>query len=275
MAKSKKANGKKYKIPAVQKTFAILELFVHDSRPRTMSEVSRTLALPISTTSSLLYTILSCGYLARDEDGRFSLSLKLWAEGRCAHGLTQLQEVASAAMQKLTRETGLTSVLAVQDGDQLVWIGKIDGNRDIRLAAQVGKRMHPHHTSSGKAILAYLPEERVQKIVESAGLPKFTRNTITSLGALKRELAGVRQRGYATDDEETSIGIRGAGAPIFDSNGAVVASVAVGGPTFDFDPNMKTVILKVQTAARKISGKLGYSKMPVGSRSATQGSAQV
>jgi DNA-binding IclR family transcriptional regulator len=260
MARSKKANGKKYRIPAVQKTFAILELFANDNRPRTMSEVSRTLALPVSTTSSLLYTILSCGYLARDEGGHFTLSLKLWGQGSRAHGQTQLQEVANAAMQRLTRETGLTSVLAVQDGDQLVWIDKIDGNREIRLAAQIGRRMHPHHTSSGKAILAYLSGEQVQKIVESAGLPKFTRNTITSVGALKKELAGVRKLGYATDDEETAIGIRGAGAPIFDSNGSVIAAVAVGGPAFDFEPSMKSVILKVQAAAQTISEKLGYNK---------------
>jgi len=125
----------------------------------------------------------------------------------------------------------------------------------------VGKRMHPHHTSSGKAILAYLPGEQVKKIVESVGLPKFTRNTITSLGALKKELAEVRQRGYATDDEETAVGIRGAGAPIFDSNGNVVASVAVGGPVFDFDPKMKRVIFKVKTTAEMISERLGYSQV--------------
>ena len=76
-------------------------------------------------------------------------------------------------------------------------------------------------------------------------------------------------------DEETAIGIRGAGAPIFDSNGAVVASVAVGGPAFDFDPNMKTVILKVQTAAQKISGRLGYNKASAGARSAAHRSARV
>lgn len=255
----KKVDGVKYKIPAVQKAFAIIELFGEDNRPRTLSEVSRTLAIPVSTTSSLLHTMQSCGYLNRSERGAYKLTMKLLAESHKAVGKTQLREIARTAMKKLTEATGLTSVLAIQDADQLVWIEKIEGTKDIRLAAQVGKRMHPHHTSSGKAILAHLPRAEFEQIVKSCGLPKFTPKTITTMQGLKRELAEVRRLGYAIDNGETAAGVRGAGAPIFDSSGKVIASVAIGGTVFDFDSNTKRMISEVKLSADKISEALGYS----------------
>jgi DNA-binding IclR family transcriptional regulator len=254
-----KKDTEKYKIPAVQKAFAILELFAQDNQPRSLSEVSRIFGLPVSTTSSLLNTIVSCGYLGRNDRGAYSLTTKLLAQSNNAVGQAQLLEVSRPAMKELTDSTGLTSVLAVQESYRLVWIDKVDGSNDIRLAAQVGKLMHPHHTSSGKAILAYLPEAEFLQIVKVSGLPKFTPKTITSIRELKRELEKVRAQGYAVDDGETAVGIRGIGAPIFDSGGHVIASVAIGGTLFDFESKMKKMIPRVKAAADKISESLGYN----------------
>jgi len=263
MALGNTAGKGKYKIPAVQKTFAILELFAQDNRPRTLSEVSRTLGLPVSSTSSLLHSIQSCGYVNRDQRGRYTLTMKLLAESNKAVGHAQLRQLALPVMRDLTEATGVTSVLAVQDGDRLVWIEKVEGSKDIRLAAQVGKRMHPHHTSSGKAILAYLPGAEFERIIKSAGLPRFTAKTITSLRDLQRELARVRRQGYAIDDEETAIGIRGAGAPIFENNGNVIASVAIAGTVFDFDSKKQKMISRVKASANRISERLGYASTKV------------
>lgn len=251
-------NVERYKIPAVQKAFAILELFAEDNQPRTLSEVSRTFSLPVSTTSSLLNTIVSCGYLSRNGRGAYSLTTKLLAQGHKGVGHVHLLEVARPAMKDLTEATGLTTVLAVQESSRMVWIDKVDGSNDVRLAAQIGKRMYPHHTSSGKSILAFLPEAEVMEIVKALGLPKITPKTISSLRELKRELDKVRRQGYAVDDGETANGIRGIGAPIFDGHADVVAALAIGGTVFDFEGKMKKMISNVKAAADRISASLGH-----------------
>jgi DNA-binding IclR family transcriptional regulator len=259
---SRRSAKSKYTVPAVQKSFAVIEMFAANNTGHTLSEVSRCLKLPISTSSSLLYTMQQAGYLRRDETGHFFLSMKIVVQANKIIGQIQPRAVAKPALRKLTDSTGLTSVLAVLDMDQLVWIEKIEGTGHITLAAQVGKRMHLHHTSTGKAILAHLPPEQVQEIVESAGLVRVAPKTITSLPALRKELAIVRARGYAVDDEETAPGIRGVASPVFDHRGKLVGAVGVGGAIFEFD-GMKSIIAAVEKCASEVSEKLGYREAAV------------
>jgi DNA-binding IclR family transcriptional regulator len=120
-----------------------------------------------------------------------------------------------------------------------------------------------HHTSTGKAILAHLPDEKVEAIIKSAGLPPATKNTITSAPVLMKELARVRAQGYAIDDQETGIGMRGIAAPVFDHNAKLVGSVGVGGPVFEMDGNLKSLIASVKECAREVSAKLGYHESTV------------
>ncbi|MEW5978998.1 MAG: IclR family transcriptional regulator [Acidobacteriota bacterium] len=260
MAHSKRGSKPKYTVPAVEKSFAILEMFAARNQGYTLSEVGRLLKLPISTASSLLYTLQSCGYLYRNDKGRFFLTMKMLTEGNKALGQMKLREIAEPELKKLTLETGLASILSIRDGDQAVCIEKIEGTSPIRLASHVGKRMYLHQTSYGKAILAHTSEQQVEAIVESRGLPPATENTITSLPQLTKELTRIRAQGWALDDQETGLGIRGIAAPIFDHNGNVVAGVAVGGSVFELDKNLKAVATAVKACALRISEHLGYQE---------------
>jgi DNA-binding IclR family transcriptional regulator len=253
----------RYAVPAVEKTFAVIELFASNNRGYTLSEVSRLLKLPISTASSLLYTMQACGYLYRDAKGQFYLSMQIVIQASKVSSQLRPREIAETELIKLTATTGLTSVLAIPDGNQLVWIEKIEGTGHIQLAAQVGKRMNLHHTSTGKAILAHLPDEQVEAIIKSVGLPAQTPNTITSVTALRKELSLVRAQGYAIDNQETAIGIVGVAAPVFDHKAQLVGSVGVGGAVFEMDQNLKPVIAVVKKCAKAVSEKLGYEESAV------------
>jgi IclR family acetate operon transcriptional repressor len=121
----------KYAVPAVEKAFAVVELFAAENRGYTLSEVSRLLKLPISTTSSLLHTMHNCGYLQRDDKGQFYLSMKIVIQAYRVADQLRPREVAEPELVKLTAATGLTSVLAVLDGDRLTWIEKIEGTGQI------------------------------------------------------------------------------------------------------------------------------------------------
>jgi DNA-binding IclR family transcriptional regulator len=263
MAPPKKENRTKYAVPAVQKSFAILEMFASKNQGYTLSEVSRHLKIPVSTASSLLYTMQQCGYLIRNEKARFFLTMKLVTEANKALGQMKLREVAEPELKKLTGTTGLASLLGVRDGDQFVCIEKIEGTSQIVLASHVGKRMYLHQGAAPKALLAYLPESQVEEVLNSAGLPALTENTITSLSVLKQELARIRGQGYAIDNQEVGIGIRGVGAPLFDHNGAVVGAVGVGGSVFEIDQNLKATIVAVESCAAQISERLGYQETDV------------
>jgi len=258
MTPPKKEYRTKYTVPAVQKSFAILEMFAAKNQGYTLSEVSRRLKIPVSTASSLLYTMQHCGYLTRNEKGQFSLTMKLLTEGNKALSQMKVREVAEPELKKLTSVTGLASILGIRDGDQLVCIDKIEGTSQIMLASHIGKRMYLHQTATGKALLAYVTEQQLEEIVNSAGLPASTENTITTFSALKKELTRVRAQGYALDNQETGIGIRGVAAPVFDHGGNIIASVAVGGSVWELDQNLKAVIAAVKSCALQISEKFGY-----------------
>ncbi len=258
VAAARKTSRLKYTVPAVEKTFAVLELFAAENRGYTLSEVSRLLRLPVSTTSSLLYTMQDCGYLFRDEGGHFFLSMKLVTEAYRVLNKMHPREVAQPELVRLTAETGLTSCMAVLDGDQLVWVAKVDGSGHFKLAAQIGRRMYLHHTSTGKALLAHLPEEQVDAIVESAGLPASTDRTITSSAKLKKELARVRVQGFAVDDQETGIGIRGVASPVFDHDGKLVGSIGIAGAVFQMGNTWKRHGALVKQTAALVSERLGF-----------------
>jgi DNA-binding IclR family transcriptional regulator len=246
-------------VPSVEKAFHILEFLASQRNGYTTSELSRKFKIPISTMNNLLYTLVHCGYLQRNDKGLFRVTMKLLGEAAKLMDNTELREVAHEHLECLTRRTELASVLSVREGDQLVCIDKVDGPSQIRIASSIGKRFYLHSTSQGKAILAYASEEDVDVIVSKTGLPSLTPNTITSLSALNKELQRIRSQGYATDREENTVGIRGISAAIFDHTGRIAGAAGVGGVDFQFQDRIKEIVTEVRDCARAISERLGFS----------------
>lgn len=258
MLQKAKAQNNRYIVPAVEKAFAVLELFASDNRGYGLSEVSRLLRLPVSTVSSLLKTMLRCGYLARDERRHFFLTMKILTEANKVLNQIELRQVAQEELKLLTSLTNLASCLAMRDEDQVVYVEKIESAGHIMPVYHVGKRLHLHCTATGKALMAHLPDEEVEKVAKSVGLPPYTEHTITSLSLLKKELEKVRTQGYSVDNEETALGLLGIAAPVFDHRGKVVAAVAAGGTTVEVQQNMRNIIAQIKSSSLQISKKLGY-----------------
>ena len=212
----------------------------------------------MSSSSSLLNTLEQCGYLKRDRQRHFSLTMKLLSDGMKALDQVPLRDVAEPELKKLTEITRLGSIIAVLDGHELVCIHKIEGPSEIRIASYIGKRSPLHATGTGKAILSQLAKEEIGRIVEIAGLPAFTPNTITTVSKLHKELARFRACGYAVDDEEHGMGIRGIAAPVFDHDGRVIAAAGVGGAVFELENRMNEVIYAVKACAANISEAIGF-----------------
>jgi DNA-binding IclR family transcriptional regulator len=153
----------------------------------------------------------------------------------------------------------MTAHLAVLDRHEVTVVAKVDRPGVHRIATWVGKRMDVHCTSLGKCLVAYLPDEQVDRLISDRGLLRHNEHTIVSPERLKQELARTRALGYAVDDEEEELGGRCVGAPVWDRDGRVLAAVSVAGGTDQINADTLTTISRqVMGAALAISKELGY-----------------
>jgi DNA-binding IclR family transcriptional regulator len=137
-------------------------------------------------------------------------------------------------------------------------VAKIERAGVRRLATWIGKRVDPHCTSLGKCLIAYLPEEDLDRLVAQRGLLRHNENTIVSPVRLKEELARIRALGYALDDEEEEIGVRCIGAPVWNRDGQVIAAVSVAGTTMRINEETHDgLAAQVRQTALAISRQLG------------------
>lgn len=245
---------------AVDRTIAILEAVASRSTGLSNAELSRKLDIPKSSASYILRTLEKHGYLRRDRDtGKYRLGLKVLSLGRGSLSGLDVREVALPVMRHLMQHTGMTSHLAILDGSEAVYVEKVDSGGFIKMNTWIGRRMEVHSTSVGKALVAYLPQDRLTAIVKERGLSRRTPKTITSSAKLLRDLERVRELGYSLDDEENTLGVRCVGAPIFNAAGEVAASLNVTGTTQQINPEtLPRIADMVKEAARRISGQLGY-----------------
>jgi DNA-binding IclR family transcriptional regulator len=217
---------------AVQRAFAILELLDSSRRGWNISEMSRKLSIPKSTTHVLVLTLERLGYIRRYRSSRrYQLSLKIFALGREVLKTMPLPELALPHMRWLVEETKLTAHLGILERNHVVFIQKVDGPSMIKFDTYIGKRSHLHCTGLGKSLLAYQPDEVLQALLSNHSFHRFTEKTIVSWEAFRKELSKVRQMGYSMDDEEEELGVRCLASPVLAASGETLAAVSVTGTT--------------------------------------------
>jgi DNA-binding IclR family transcriptional regulator len=192
------------------------------------------------------------------ETGKYRLGLALFELGTLVR---RKMDAASASHNEITalgESTGETVQLALLDHLSVLYIRIRESKQAVRMSSSLGSRAPAHCTSVGKALLAHQPAELVAQVVEN-GLKRYTMNTITDPAALVEELASVRAKGYAVDDEEIEVGLRCVAAPIRDHSGHVVAAVSVAAPVQRMTKkNILSTVPGVVAAAEAISRRLGY-----------------
>jgi IclR family KDG regulon transcriptional repressor len=250
---------KTYSVPAVQRALDIIEYLVSSAGPRNITEVSRHLNIPKSSVFGILQTLRGNGWVEKLDDDRYALTLKLFGLGSSIIASLDLRQQVSPLLRELASQTNITGHLAVLASDEAVYIDKAEVPGAIRLTTYVGSRCPLHSTGMGKALLAWLPENEVERIIRSRGLTAYTPNTISSPVALKAELAEVRRTGYAISMEENEPGVCGIAAPVFDHLGHVVAAVNLGGTVLQIKKeDVHALGETVAQAARQMSSRLGY-----------------
>jgi DNA-binding IclR family transcriptional regulator len=195
-------------VPSVARAAAILELLGEYGGSLASNEIARQLGIPKSTTANICLELESLGFLVRREAG-YRLGRKLVElGGQYLSGIDALREYYDlcSSLPILSRES---SRIAILDGTDVLYLGKYEGRQQIRLTANIGDRFPAICTATGKALMALLPpgeaEERYRE--KPSAFVKLTDKSITTVAGLSKDLAEIRERGYAIDNEETTPGV--------------------------------------------------------------------
>jgi DNA-binding IclR family transcriptional regulator len=247
-------------VPALTKALWILEMLAESRVGLSLPEIVQKTGLPKSSVHCILVTLQRQGYLFRNENtSRYMFGLKLFSLVNMAVSGLKLRQQAAPSLYRLMQRTGMTAHMAILEHKEAILIEKIDPSGAARKATWLGKRMEVHCTGIGKAIIAYLPEERLNELLEERPLPWHNENTIATAKRLKEDLAATAKRGYSIDDEEDEIGQRCIGAPVFDETGQVIGAISIAGTSAQITAeNALDLAQQVKSAAASISRTLGY-----------------
>ncbi|MFG2988032.1 IclR family transcriptional regulator [Streptomyces sp. NPDC048257] len=211
---------------ALEKSLRVLEAVAAPGGPHRLADVTAAAAVPRSSTFRILASLIDQGFVRQEADSRYGAGPRL----RGLSALVGAGEPASIGriLGELRHATGQTVHLALHSGETVTCIRKLESDgQPFRTASRVGMRMPLHTTAIGKSVLAHLPGDEVRELIGATGLPRRTPRTLTTERALHAQLAAVRARGFALDDEENEPTIRCIGAAIPGPTGRPVGGVSV------------------------------------------------
>lgn len=198
-----------------------------------VTEIAERMELPKSTVHGHLTTLESAGFLVKC-GGNYHLGPELLRLGHRVRTRKRSHVLAEEFTETLFERSGFRSIFVVEMGGRAVFLHTASGEKTGWTHERIGNRLYLHNTAVGKAILAELPERRVEEILDRWGLPEETEYTITDREELLDELETVRERGYAKNRQENIEGLHGIGAAATDESGAVVGAFSITGPKHAF-----------------------------------------
>jgi IclR family transcriptional regulator, KDG regulon repressor len=255
----KKPKPRRMRLSSVANAIRLTKAFSEHEYEMGISALAGRLGLAKSTVHRLATTLVEYDILEQNrESGKYRLGLALFELGTLVRRKMDAVSESRQQMSALLEMTGETVQLAVLDHQSVLYIRILESRQQVRMSSTVGARAPAHCTSVGKALLAFQAPELVKQIIDN-GLRRFTPNTITDPALLHEELASIRAKGFAIDDEESELGLRCVAAPIRDHTGLVAAAISVSAPVQRMTKkNMQTTVPTVVAAADAISRRLGF-----------------
>jgi IclR family acetate operon transcriptional repressor len=254
-----KAAGADYQVPMAFRVLKIFEAFQARGPRLFLTEVMELCHIPKASAFRLLETLRSAGYLARDENRRYRLTYKLIEIAAVAQQRDPLRRQALPVMEQLHAELSETINLGILEENQIVYAEVLESPQPLRMVPRIGARACFHATALGKAIATWLPPETIDSLLQNVKLQKFTPKTITTKEAFRRELARIRDLGYAIDDEEETSGCICVAAPVFDGRSRVVCAISASGPGSRMPRSRVAQVGRhVRDACGELSRKLGF-----------------
>lgn len=247
-------------VQSIDRALDIVEALSVQPHGMLLKDLSAEVGLHVSTTHRLLASLVSRGYVQKDiETGKYRLTVRLFEIGSRAISGMNLVSISRPYLEQLAAGTGETVHLVARNNDEVVYLYKEDRRESvIHMASFVGLRSPMYRTAVGKSILALLPEEEIRRIWDRSVIEPLTPNTIVRYDDLLENLAIVRQRGWAMDNEENELGVLCIAAPIKDFTNTPIGAISISAPaarmTFS---TCERFALKVIASTNAISRALG------------------
>ena len=247
---------------SIIKALGLLEFFSEENPELSLKEITNQANMPKPTVYRLLSSLEFCGFLTRckdtEFDSRYKLGLKLMELGQLVSEQLELRKVALPQMKKLADEINEVVHLVILNQHEAIYIEKVESTRALRLHTRVGKTSPLHLGSGPKLLFAFLPEERRQEVFKTA---TFKKMSTPDREGLLEQLKVIRNKGYAVSFGEQDAGTTGVSYPIYDFHGAVIAALAVSGPSSRFEGyQLKQIKISTKNIAASISHSLGFKR---------------
>lgn len=213
-------------VQSLQRAFELLEGLADAGGEASLSELAAGTGLPLPTIHRLIRTLLDLGYVRQNTNRRYALGSRLIRLGENAS--KQFGTWARPYLSELVDKIGETANLALLERDEVVYVAQVPSKHSMRMFTEVGRRLLPHGTGVGKAMLSQLSAEDARELLKRTGMPAYTPHTYTDPEELITHLADVAAQGYALDESEQELGVRCIAVPLTGS--PVPAAISVSGP---------------------------------------------
>lgn len=242
----------------VLKSLDLLECLANSEKPLTAPQIAKLCGVSRPTAYRLLATLQSRGYVTNKEH-EYSLGTKILSLSRVILDSMDLANEAYPYLRHLSQLSGETTYVAILDDAQVLYINKVESSQQIRINCTIGTRNPLYCTSLGKSILAFLPADERDALIEQMELRPLTEKTIVDKQRLLEVLDVVRQQGYAADDREIEDNVNCIGAPIFNHMGYPFAAISISGPSFRMpEEKITSLIPPLLEATQALSRQFGY-----------------
>ena len=256
MRKEDSSSGGTPTVQVIERMFTLIDVLASREEAISLKEIREKSGLHLSTTHRLLNDLATGRFVEHPQPGSYRLGMRLLELGNLVKGRLNVRDAALAPMRELHKLIQQPVNLSMRQGDEIVYIERTYSERSgMQVVRAIGGRAPLHLTSVGKLFLAADDPQRVRAYATRTGLSGHTKNSLTQLPALERELSKVRQHGNAHDNEELELGVRCMAAGIYDDQGILVAGLSISAPAGRLE---EAWLPKLQATAREISATLGY-----------------
>jgi DNA-binding IclR family transcriptional regulator len=256
MTKHDRAAAATPTIQVIERLFSLMDVLASREEPISLKEISEKTGLHPSTTHRILNDLTIGRYVDRPEAGSYRLGMRLLELGNLVKARLNVRDAAMTPMRDLHKLIQQPVNLSMRQGDEIVYVERAFSERSgMQVVRAIGGRAPLHLTSVGKLFLSIDDPLKVRSYATRTGLSGQTRNSITQLPVLERELSKVRQYGIARDNEELELGVRCIAAGIYDDQGKLLAGLSISAPADRMDEEW---LPKLQATADEISHALGH-----------------
>lgn len=248
---------------SVGRVVGVLEHLVAHAEGASLAELAQATEAPKTSLVGLLQALMHERCVERNAAGRYLLGERIFALSLQACAGYDLSARAKPFLQALVDATGETAVLGVMDAaaDLALYVDKVEGTHPLRYTVNVGERREMHCTAMGKVLLAYCPQERLQRVLSASQFKRFTSSTITSPKKLAEELARVRKHGLCRSENQRIDGVSACAAPVFGIGAQLMGALLVAGPTDRYRARQVHIETQVKQQAAALSKALGAKEI--------------